>query len=345
MKAQLTQFIRQRIPVPVEQVQAALQETLPVHLKAWLFCLGGTGALIFFIQAVTGGLLMFYYVPHPDHAYQSIANITLHVRFGWFIRGLHHASAHLMVIAVLLHLYRVFGTRAYRPPREVTWLLGVVLLLTVLGFAFTGYALVCDQLSYWATTVGTNMIGTTPLVGEQLLNFLRGGPAVNPNTLTRFFFLHTGLLPVAITVLIAAHLLLVRLHGVAPLEGDPRTATYKFFPDHLLRERLIGMLVLVGLVTYVIFFPPGLNAPADPATTPEGIHPEWYFYPAFRVLKLMPRLAAFWCTTLFLGGLLAWPFLDSGLEKVAPGKNLGRLIGSAALFFLLFLLVWEVVAG
>ncbi len=345
MRQRIASFIGHRIPIPLERVRASFGEALPVHLKEWIFCLGGTPALMFGILASTGVLLMFYYIPDSEHAYRSVADITMHVRFGWFIRGIHHAAAHLMVIAVLLHLYRVFGTRAYRKPRELNWMMGVILLLTVLGFTFTGYSLVCDQLSYWATTVGTNMIGSAPVIGESLLTFARGGAGVNPNTLTRFFFLHIGILPVALTVLVVGHILLARLHGVAPLEGDPRPETYPFHPEHTLRELIILMLVLIGLVNYVMFFPPELHEPADPSTTPEGIHPEWYFYPPFRLLKLMPRQAAFWCVSIFIGCMFAWPFLDRGLDRIAPGKNVGRIVGSAAFLLLLVLLVWEAVAG
>lgn len=345
MKQRIARFVRHRVPLPVDRINESLREAIPVHLKQWVWCLGGTPALLFGILVATGVLLMFYYVPDPDHAYASVARITTKVRLGWFVRGLHHASAHLMVLAVLLHMYRVFGTRAYRKPREVNWMVGVALLLTVLGFAFTGYSLVYDQLSYWATTVGTNMIGAVPLVGEPMLNFIRGGPDVSPDTLTRFFFFHIGILPVVMTLLIVTHVVLIRLHGVAPLEDDPRTETYPFFPDHVLKETIVGLLVLVGLVNYVIFFPPELGPPADPAVTPGEIKPEWYFYPPFRWLKIVPMQAGLWGSLLFVVCMFLWPFIDRGLEALAPRKQLGRIVGSAAILFLLALLVWEAFAG
>ena len=243
------QWVYERIPVRLETLRKPLREELPAHLKEWWFCLGGTPMILFCILAVTGILLTFYYVPSPTHAYDSVAAITHRVRVGWFLRGIHKASSHLMIVTVLLHMIRVFATRAYRKPRELNWIIGMALFLTVLGFAFTGYSLVYDQLSYWATTVGTNMVGETPIIGKPLLYLLRGGPDVNPNTLTRFYNFHIGVLPTLMTLLLVAHIVLVRMHGVARLEGDPRTETYHFFPDHMLKETIIGFLLLVGIVS------------------------------------------------------------------------------------------------
>lgn len=344
MIQQAVQFIRRRIPLPEGAIIKLLKEELPVHLKGWTLFLGGTPALLFGVLVVTGLLLMCHYVPSPDHAYQSVVNITNHVRFGWLVRGIHHAAAHLMVIAILLHMYRVFGTRAYREPRELNWMVGVMMMMTVFGFAFTGYSLVYDQLSYWATTVGTNMMGTAPVVGEPMLYLIRGGPDVNPNTLTRFFLLHVCVLPAVFMLLISCHVFLIRLHGVAPLEGDTRTGKYPFFPDHVLKETIVGLLILIGLVNYVMFFPPGIGLPADPVNTPGEIRPEWYFYPPFQWLKMVPIQVGLWSTLSFLGAMFFWPFIDGIIEKVIPGRNVGRVIGTVALLFLLVLLLMEAVS-
>ena len=142
----------ERVPIPPAWRGQLLDERLPAHLKTWVWALGGIPALLFTVQVVTGILLTFYYVPQPMHAYESVRQLSVAVRFGWLVRGLHQASAQLMVITILLHMIRVFVTRAYRRPREVTWMIGVGLFFLTLGFAFTGYALVYDQLSYWATS-------------------------------------------------------------------------------------------------------------------------------------------------------------------------------------------------
>jgi quinol-cytochrome oxidoreductase complex cytochrome b subunit len=174
----LRAWLGERVPVPAEMLRKPLREELPVHLKQWLFCLGGTPLLLFFLQVATGILLTFYYVPYPAQAYDSVRHITFSTRFGWFIRGLHHGASQLMFVAVLLHMIRVFVTRAYRAPRELTWVMGASLFFLTMGLGFTGYSLVYDQLSYWATTVGTNLIAAVPLIGRPMLWMLRGGPEV-----------------------------------------------------------------------------------------------------------------------------------------------------------------------
>ncbi len=345
MKKQISDFVSSRVPVNRAAAVTALREQIPVHLKEWIYCLGGTPMVLFMILAATGILLTFYYVPAPDHAFESVANITRHVRFGWLVRGIHRAASHLMIFTVLLHMVRVLGTRAYRKPREFTWMTGVALLLTVLGFAFSGYSLVYDQLSYWATTVGTNMIGSTPVVGHFLLNLVRGGPEVNPNTLTRFYNFHVGVLPTIMVLLVGLHILFIRLHGVSELENDPRKSTYSFFPDHILKETVIALLVLIALVNYVVFFPPQVGIPADPMITPEEIRPEWYFFPSYRWMKLVPMQVGLWGSVAFIMGMVFLPFIDQACEKFAPGRGLGRMIGVFGFLITLVFLVWEAFAG
>jgi quinol-cytochrome oxidoreductase complex cytochrome b subunit len=341
----MVRWIEERIPVDHEMVRKGLREPLPVHMKSWIFCLGGTPAMLFCILAVTGILLTFYYVPSPAQAYASVSNITFKVRMGWFVRGIHQGASQLMIVTVLLHMIRVFFTRAYLKPRELNWVWGVALFMVTLTFAFTGYSLVYDQLSYWATTIGTNMIAAVPLIGEPLLYLLRGGPNVNPNTLSRFYDFHIGVLPTMMTLLIVAHLALVRLHGVAPLPGDPRRETYPFFPDHMLREAIIGLLLLVCLVNYVNFFPPTVGAPATPGNTPGHIRPEWYFFPTYRWLKLTSLPVGIGGSVLFVAGLFLWPFIDAALERIAPRKGLWVIVGSAFFLLTIVFMLWEAIAG
>ncbi len=337
----LRRWVAERVPIPPEMLRKPLKEELPNHLKTWLWAFGGTPLLFFFIQVVTGILLTFYYVPYPTHAYESIRQITFSLRFGWFVRGIHQAASQLMFVAVLMHMIRVFATRAFRAPRELTWVFGVSLFLVTLGFAFTGYSLVYDQLSYWATTVGTNMISEVPLVGRALLYLMRGGPDVNPNTLSRLYDFHIGVMPTLFVMLIVAHIALVRLHGVAPLEGESTTKTYSFVPDHVLREGAVGLVLLLAIVVYVILSPPGLGAKADPNLTPAHIRPEWYFFPSYRWLKMVPVQVGLWSSVAFVLSMLFWPWIDAGLERLAPGKKLGVMIGTAGWLFTLCLLIWE----
>lgn len=342
--ATLKKAIGERIPVPPGVAAKPLEERLPLHLKTWVWALGGTPAVLFGVQVVTGVLLTFYYVPYPMHAYESVRQISFSIRFGWFVRGLHQAASQLMVAVVLLHMIRVFGTRGYRRPRELTWVFGVALFLLTLGFAFTGYALVYDQLSYWATTVGTNMIAEVPVVGAPILYMLRGGADVNPQTLTRFYNFHIGVIPTVFFILLVAHILLVRLHGVAQLEGDDRTETYPFFPDHMLREAAVALVLLVAMVVYVMAAPPGLGEKADPNMTPTHIRPEWYFFPSYRWLKLVPLQVGLWTSTAFVLGMFLWPWIDAALEKLAPGRRVGILVGATFWLATIVLLVWEALA-
>ena len=267
--------------------------------------------------------------------------ITFGVRFGWLVRGLHQAASQLMIIAILLHMIRVFVTRGYRRPREVTWVIGVALFLLTLGFAFTGYALVYDQLSYWATTVGTNMIAEVPVVGAPMLYMLRGGADVNPQTLTRFYNFHIGVIPTLFVVLVAGHILLVRLHGVAPLEADDRTDSYPFFPDHVLREAAVALVVIIAMAVYVMAAPPELGDKADPNMTPTHIRPEWYFFPSYRWLKLVPVQVGLWTSLAFVVGMFFWPWIDAVLERLVPGRRAGMFVGTAFWVFTLVLLLWE----
>ena len=344
MLSTLKASIAERLPLPPGWRGATLEEQLPVHLKTWLWALGGTPAVLFAVQVVTGILLTFYYVPQPMHAYESVRQITFSVRFGWLVRGLHQASAQLMVVAVLLHMIRVFVTRGYRRPRELTWVLGAGLFLATLGFAFTGYALVYDQLSYWATTVGTNMIAEVPGIGTPSLYMLRGGADVSAQTLTRFYNFHIGIIPTVFFVLVAAHILLVRLHGVSRLEGDARTATYPFVPDHVLREAAVALVLLLAMVVYVMAAPPGLGDKADPNLTPTHIRPEWYFFPSYRWLKLVPLQVGLWTSTAFVVAMFCWPWIDAGFDKLAPGRRVGTFVGATFWLVTIALLLWEALA-
>jgi quinol-cytochrome oxidoreductase complex cytochrome b subunit len=181
----------------------------------WLYTLGSATLFVAINQMVTGILLTIYYVPSPDHAYDSVQYITTQVPAGWLIRGLHHWGASAMVVLSLLHMLRVVYYGAYKFPREVTWLSGVFLLFITMGFGFTGYLLPWDQKAFWATTVGTRIAEVTPLVGDWLLRLMRGGEELSAVTLARFFGVHVWFLPAALLILLAIHLYLVIRIGIS----------------------------------------------------------------------------------------------------------------------------------
>ncbi len=181
----------------------------------WFYTLGSATLFVAINQMITGILLTIYYVPTPDHAYDSVQYITGQVPAGWFIRGLHHWGASAMVVLVVLHLLRVLIFGAYKYPREMTWITGVFLLLVTVGFGFTGYLLPWDQKAYWATTVGTRIAGVAPLVGNWILRIMRGGDDLSAVTLARFFGVHVWVLPATLLVLLGIHLFLVIRNGIS----------------------------------------------------------------------------------------------------------------------------------
>lgn len=341
--ARANDWLRHRFPIDQQVLVSMGSEPVPGHLKRWWWCLGGTPAYLFIVQAVTGVLLTFYYVPSPEQAYESIQTITNEVRFGWYIRGLHKWSANLMIIALLLHMMRVFFTGAYRKPREGNWILGCGLLFITLIFGFTGYSLVYEQLSYWGATVAANILNAVPFAGPHLADFLRGGPTVGSNMLTRLFVFHIGALPTLMIVVLLAHLLLMRTHGVSELASPhgADTKRFPFFPDHLFTEIAIAVGLMFVLSTLAIIFPAGLGAKADPLVTPEHIKPEWYFFWAFRWLKLMSDRAAVLTQGIFVGLIFGWPFVDAWIRRRRPDSEMSVWIGAGAVLLLLTLTVWE----
>ncbi|HSQ27012.1 MAG TPA: cytochrome b N-terminal domain-containing protein [Anaerolineales bacterium] len=185
----------------------------------WWFTLGSASLFLFVMQGVTGIFLTVYYVPSPDHAYDSIQFIMNGVSYGWLIRGIHHWGATLMVLFVFAHMLRTFYYAAYKYPRELTWLTGVVLFLATLGMGFTGYLLPWNQRAYWATTVGTQIAGTIPFIGEFILSVLRGGPDLSAVTLARFFSVHIWFLPAIIALSIGIHMYLIIRLGISMIPG------------------------------------------------------------------------------------------------------------------------------
>jgi quinol-cytochrome oxidoreductase complex cytochrome b subunit len=188
----------------------------------WWYTLGSASLFLFLLQGVTGMFLSVYYVPSPDHAYDSIQYIMKGVSFGWLIRGIHHWGSSLMVVLVFAHMLRTFFMAAYKYPREITWLTGVILLLATLGMGFTGYLLPWNQRSYWATTVGTEISGSVPLIGPFIERILRGGAELSAVTLARFYSVHIWFLPAVILSLIGIHIYLVIRIGISavPKEED-----------------------------------------------------------------------------------------------------------------------------
>lgn len=198
-----------------EALQQQLRKPVPARAFRQLWCMGGISLLLFGNQVFTGILLMVYYKPGPDVAYDSVKYIMNAVPLGWLVRQMHAWGAHLMIITVLIHMLKVFFAKAYRPPRELNWMVGTCLFFLTFTFAFTGYLLPWDQLSFWATTVGTDGMTAIPVVGKPLLLLLRGGQNVTDVTLSRFFALHVAVLPWVTVGFLLAHFLMIRRQGLS----------------------------------------------------------------------------------------------------------------------------------
>jgi cytochrome b6 len=272
-------------------------KTVPLHKLSYWYFLGGITLFLFGIQVCTGILLLLYYRASANEAFESVQYIMTRVQFGWLIRSIHSWAANLMVFTAIAHMFSVMFLRAYRKPRELTWVSGMVLLFLVMGFGFSGYLLPWNTLAFFATKVGTDIAGQVPLIGKHLLIFLRGGEEVTGATLTRFFGFHVAVLPGITTVLLLLHVALVQKFGISvppnveeQWKTDPaRARDMKFFPNFALRELMAWYIALGVLGALAAFFPWGLGTKADPfAPAPAGIKPEWYFLFMFQTLKLIP---------------------------------------------------------
>jgi cytochrome b6 len=265
-------------------------KVVPRHRYSVFYYLGGMALFLFAIQIGTGLLLLLYYEPGVSTAHESVKRISSEIPFGWLVRSIHRWSADIFIGVIGLHLITAYLMKAYRRPRELTWLTGVGTLGLALAFGFSGYLLPWDEIAFFATAVGTEVAGVFPLVGAALLQLLRGGEDVTGATLARFFALHVVVLPFASLVLLGAHLLLVQKHGMSVPPGAPETGPPRpFVPDFLLRDLVGWTLALALLAALAALAPAELGPKANPfAPAPVDIKPEWYFYAPFQQLKWIP---------------------------------------------------------
>jgi cytochrome b6 len=286
------QWLDERVKISALR-DAVVHKTVPVHRATPIYFLGGMTLFFFIVQVVTGILLMLYYRPSAEQAFESVEFIMTTVPFGWLIRSIHSWSANLMVFFAFVHLATVYFAKAYRPPRELTWITGCVLLFLALAFGFSGYLLPWNKLAFFATKVGTDVAGVVPLVGEWALRFLRGGERVTGGTLSRFYGWHVAILPALTGIMLAGHLLLVQLHGMSSppsLEEEAgRRRPMRFIPDFAMRDLFGWTLALGVLAALAALFPWELGEKADAfAPAYKDIRPEWYFMFMFETLKLVP---------------------------------------------------------
>ena len=317
-----------------------LDEPIPGG-ASWIYVFGSATLFLFLLQALTGMFLALYYAPTPDHAYDSIQFIEEQVSFGPFVRGLHHWGASAMVVMIGLHMLQAFLYGAYKPPREVMWMAGVLLFLVVMAFAFTGYLLPWDQTAYWATQIGLNMVGTIPLIGEFLMRVMRGGEVLGALTLSRFFAVHVLFLPAILVTLIAAHLFILRRVGPAGPWTDERASlgSESFYPRQVYMDAVVmsGVFVVIAILAFVAPFP--LTDKANPSDTSFVPVPEWYFLFYYELLKYvhgpLEPLATWILPMVVILGMLFWPFIDRNPAR-NPIKRPAAL-ASGALFLVVVL--------
>jgi cytochrome b6 len=307
------------------------------------------------VQFLTGILLMVYYVPDLQAAHASILKINTGVDFGWFIRSMHSWGANLMILALFAHFFSTYFMKAYRAPREITWLSGCILLILIMGFGFTGYLLPWDEVAFFASKIGLDIAGKVPLIGPCLADILRGGAIVGQATISRFFVIHVIVLPLITLAIIGFYLLMVQLHGMSTpqsvlarlKESGQKLATEKFFPEFLLKDLLVWILAFNMLAVLVTFYPWGLGNEADPfAPAPMGIKPEWYFLAVFQFLKILPAqigpIEGEMFGIVFVGLLVMImflvPFWDTGKSKNMD--KLATLYGLVLLLAFIGLTIW-----
>ncbi len=344
IKKIIQQWISRRFDVKKIQdpVMHQLHKALPKHIS-WFHTLGSMSLFFFISQVLTGILLLIYYRPTVDQAFESIKFIMTKPYMGWLYRQVHAWGANLMIIVVFLHMLRTFCTGSFKKPRELTWVIGVFLFVLTLVFGFTGYLLPWNQLAYWATTVGTEIAGSIPIVGEWIKTLLRGGNAVGEETLSRFFVVHVIILPWIVFFLVAIHLFLVRFQGMSTMDAVDKEKETKpnegipFFPHHVLKEGIVLFILLGVLITLSVLAPFELGEKADPLQTPFAIKPEWYFLSMYHVLKYFPKLAGIFFVSLAPLFLLIWPFIDRGKERHPFKRPISMAIG---IFVLLSFLVF-----
>lgn len=324
----LCQWLNARLPIADLQA-AALKKKVPVHKAAFWYYLGGIALVFLLVQLVSGLLLMAYYIPEMKSAYTSILTITSKVEFGWFVRSLHSWGANLMILALFFHLFSAYFMKAYRKPRELTWLTGLALMGIAFGFGFTGYLLPWDEVAFFATKIGLDITSKLPLLGEPVAHLLRGGDTVGQGTLSRFFLIHVMVLPLLIAGGLGVHLLLVQQHGMSEPDAfkalPPEKKEYMaFFPTFALKDAMVWLLVLNVLAAFATLSPWGLGPQADAfAPAPVGIKPEWYFLAPFQLLKLFPPMVGPFegeqVGMVFFGLIAALfvliPFWDTGKNK------------------------------
>ncbi len=303
-------------------IRSPIRSVLDEPIKGgarWAYVFGSGLAVLFGVQVVSGVFLAMYYVPSADHAHASVAYIQKAAPGGALLRGLHHYSAHAMIVLMAAHLTQTFCFAAYKAKRELVWNSGGLMLLLILGLAFTGYLLPWDQEAYFGTQVAASIAGEVPLIGSLQQRLLLGGTELSSVTLSRFFMLHAFLLPLGVGVLLLAHLYLFR--KAKPAGHFHPNATHRperFYPRQLFKDTVFALLIFIAILLTAHLYPAKLGPEAD-ATSDFLARPPWYFLPLFQLLKYFPGQWSLLPTVilpgLLFGAIFLLPFVDKRRER------------------------------
>lgn len=312
----------------------------------WLNFFGIIMILLFLILVITGVLLSFYYKPTPDDAYVSVKYIMNQVPYGWLIRSIHHWASNILVIFLFAHFWRIFFTGAYKFPRELLFFSGLLNMVIIFLFVFTGGLLTWDNTSYWATTIMTSELKDLPLIGNYVRLFIRGGFDVGSGTLTRFFVAHILLLPAIFTVILGAHGFMIMYQGLSHwrVRGDKPGYTYAvLFID--IAIILFGIFAL--LVILSVFAPAPLKEAANSLLQPENVEPSWFMLPIFKIYKSLPAnflifnrieiFSAILFTLILL--LIALPFIDKREERHPFKRPVQTITGTIIIIVAIILII------
>ena len=323
-KTGIERWLDARLPVVRMMHGQFVDFPIPRNLN-YMYTFGGILMIMLVSQIITGIVLVMHYTPHADMAFASVEHIMRDVNYGWLLRYMHAVGASMFFIAVYLHIFRGLYYGSYKEPREVLWILGVVIFLLMMATAFMGYVLPWGQMSFWGATVITNLFSVFPLVGESLVQWLWGGFAVDNPTLNRFFSLHY-LLPFMIFGVVILHVWALHVTGQTNptgVEVKQKSDTVPFTPYATVKD-LFAMVLFFILFAYFVFFLPNYLGHADnyieanPLVTPAHIVPEWYFLPFYAILRAVP--SALGGVLLMFGAiavLFILPWLDT--SKVRSG--------------------------
>jgi len=319
---------------------------VPAPALRWSYTwgLGGLSAVLAMMLAVTGVLLMFRYDASVERAYTSIQVMETQVFFGSLIRSIHHWSANLLVVTAFLHLLRVFYTGGFKKGRSANWLVGIILLLLVVAFNFTGYLLPWDQLAFWAITVGTSLLSYVPLIGESISNFLLAGPEVGQGALRNFYAIHVAVLPALLVLLMSYHFWKVRKDGgiSQPIpaqteDGKPRQRVVRLTTiPHLVQREFVAAATLITILAILAMLVPApLEALANPIHPPNPAKAAWYFMGLQELLLHMHPLAAMILPGIILLAIVFIPYWDKDESDIGIYFRSG--VGKITALFNLFL--------